>query len=46
MAALFLNLYAKQGKNITVISDTHGVIDEGIIPHLIDSDMIVHVEIS
>ena len=29
-------------KNITVISDTHGVIDEGIIPHLIDSDMIVH----
>ena len=29
-------------KNITVISDTHGVIDVGIVPHLIDSDKTVH----
>ena len=29
-------------KKITVISDTHGVIDEQIIPFLKDSDMIVH----
>ena len=29
-------------KKITVISDTHGVIDEQIIPYLKDSDMIVH----
>ena len=29
-------------KNITVISDTHGIIDEQIIPHLINSDMIIH----
>ncbi len=29
-------------KKITVISDTHGVIDEQIIPFLQDSDMIVH----
>ena len=29
-------------KKITVISDTHGVIDEQIIPYLQDSDMIIH----
>ena len=29
-------------KKITVISDTHGVIDEQIVPFLKDSDMIVH----
>ena len=29
-------------KKISVISDTHGIIDESIIPHLENSDMIVH----
>ena len=29
-------------KKITVISDTHGVIDEQIVPFLKDSDMIIH----
>ena len=29
-------------KKITVISDTHGVIDDQIVPFLQDSDMIVH----
>ena len=27
---------------ITVISDTHGIIDENIVPHLKNSDMIIH----
>ena len=27
---------------ITVISDTHGLIDQNIIPHLKNSDMIIH----
>ena len=27
---------------ITVISDTHGIIDKDIIPHLKNSDMIIH----
>ena len=27
---------------ITVISDTHGIIDKNIIPHLKNSDMIIH----
>ena len=29
-------------KKITVISDTHGIIDERIVPILKDSDMIIH----
>ncbi len=29
-------------KKITIISDTHGIIDEKIIPHLKDTDMIIH----
>ena len=29
-------------KKISVISDTHGIIDDSIIPHLENSDMIVH----
>jgi predicted phosphodiesterase len=27
---------------IMVISDTHGIIDKDIIPHLKNSDMIIH----
>ena len=29
-------------KKITIISDTHGIIDEKIVPYLKNTDMIIH----